>query len=671
VEPSAANAQPADGASLAGLGTGPGSLAAGAMCRALGHARVLVRRTPWGLLTAGLLVGVWWLVAPRSPDLAAQAYRVGLFERAGFVLWDNSWYAGHHVPGYSLTWPWLASWLGLRASGVLAVLASVLIFERLARALYGPAVKVAVVWFAVAAAGDAWIGRLTFALGVTFALAAALAMVKALALAEPVGEVTAAPVGRGRDDARERDHGGHREARRRALAALAALLAMLSAASSPVAGLLLALAACSWSFAGALEAARRSARREPLALASGTTCRLRQVAALVTPPLAVAVLLQLLFPEGGFEPYSADSLAAALAVTVAFMLALPPEERGLRIGAGIYALVNLLCLIPTPMGSNVQRYGVLLSGPLLLCALYRARDRRGPAAAPRGQRVLGLRTSRLPRWALIPTLAGMAIWVVWGPVVQTLAVSGDPSTRASFYVPVERFLASHSDQPLRIEVPFTRAHWEAAFLAPHVALARGWERQLDKRYDRALEAGTLSAASYREWLAREGVSYVALPDVPFDYSSTAEAALIRGGLPYLHEVFRDAHWRIYRVVGASPLVVSLQREGARPAASLQRLTPAQQPARAHSSAPAQQPASAHLTALEAERFTVWLPSAGRFLVKIHYTPYWSVVSGQGGVVEARDGFTELRASRAGAISVAAGFSMSRAWRAVAIALGAK
>jgi hypothetical protein len=637
VEPHALKARSTDGAAVAGLELGPSSLAPAATGRALAGARAVMRRAPWGLLTAGLLVGVWWLLAPRPPDLAAQAYRVGLFERAGFVLWDNSWYAGHHVPGYSLTWPWLASWLGLRASGAFAVLASVWIFERLARVLYGPAVAPAAVWFAVAAAGDAWIGRLTFALGVTFALAAALAMVKALAQAAPASEFAGTP----RRERPKADGGnssrGRRRASRRAWAGLAALLAMISAASSPVAGLLLALAAASWALAGALGVSPTSSRSEPVARLSRAAGRLRSVAPLVLAPLVVAAALQLLFPEGGFEPYSAGSLAATLAVTVAFVLALPREDRLLRAAAAIYAVVNLLCLIPTPMGSNVQRYGVLLAGPLLLCALYGV---RGAGMPPPVKRPLGLRRSRLPRWALIPALTGIAIWVVWGPVVQTLEVSGDPSTRASFYVPVERFLASHSKGPLRIEVPFTRAHWEAAFLAPHVALARGWERQLDKRYDRALEAGALTPTSYRHWLAREGVSYVALPDVRFDYSSTAEAALIRRGLPYLQEVFRDAHWRIYRVVGASPLVVRVRSGNAR------------------------------LTALETERFTLSVTRPGRFLVKVHYTPYWTLTTGAGRVEQGRDGFTEVRAPRPGTISVAARFSLGGAWRAAAMALGA-
>ena len=58
--------------------------------------------------------------------------------------------------------------------------------------------------------------------------------------------------------------------------------------------------------------------------------------------------------------------------------------------------------------------------------------------------------------------------------------------------------------PVRVEVPLTRSHWEAALLAPTVSLARGWEKQLDKRYDRVLLAPGLTAAAYRALAARAG-----------------------------------------------------------------------------------------------------------------------------------------------------------------------
>jgi len=76
-------------------------------------------------------------------------------------VWDNNWYAGHHVPGYSLLFEPLAAVVGLRGAAVLAILASSALFALLARRQFAPrAALVASVVFALAASGDAWIGRL-------------------------------------------------------------------------------------------------------------------------------------------------------------------------------------------------------------------------------------------------------------------------------------------------------------------------------------------------------------------------------------------------------------------------------------------------------------------------------------------------------------------------------
>ncbi|HVR05933.1 MAG TPA: hypothetical protein VMS02_07810, partial [Solirubrobacteraceae bacterium] len=140
---------------------------------ALAFARLL---TP-GLALAVVLVTAWLLVDPRSPDLAAQSYRETLFSRYGLTLWDDNWYAGHHLPGYSLLFGWVALALGMRVTGALAVLVSTWAFERVATRVYGDPARWGAVCFALAAAGDVWIGRLTFALGVSFALLAVLALV--------------------------------------------------------------------------------------------------------------------------------------------------------------------------------------------------------------------------------------------------------------------------------------------------------------------------------------------------------------------------------------------------------------------------------------------------------------------------------------------------------------
>ncbi len=137
----------------------------------------------------------------------------------------------------------------------------------------------------------------------------------------------------------------------------------MCAAASPVAGLLLVLAALTYALC----------ERAP------------RVFALVALPVAlVLVPLQLLFSEGGYEPYPATSFAATALATLAFLWFLPSREQLLRLGAVLYLFACLLALlIPTPMGSNIERYGVLLAGPLLLCALGRAGKQAAGAARSR------------------------------------------------------------------------------------------------------------------------------------------------------------------------------------------------------------------------------------------------------------------------------------------------
>jgi len=508
------------------------------------------------LPVAGVLLALWLIADPHTPDLAAQVYRVGLFEHLGFAVWDEHWYAGHYLPGYSLLFPPLASLLGLRAVAALSVLASAALFERLALGAYGPSARWGAAMFAVAAVGDVWIGRLVFAMGVSLALACVFAL-------------------------------------RRGRVAWAAGLAALCAAASPVAGVLLALA-------GVTHALHQRSSRTALAVA--------------VPACAVVVVLAALFPEGGFEPYPVLSFAPTVLVVLAFLWALPDRRQLLGVGALVYLAACLLCLIVhTPMGSNIERYGVLLAGPLLLCAV--AQDR-------------ALSGRRLSLAAALAVCMA-AVWVAWGPVRETLAVAGNESTEASYYVPVERFLAgvqASAAGPVRVEVPFTRSHWEAALLAPSVSLARGWEKQLDTRFDGALLARGLNASAYGRWLHREAVGYVALPDTPLDPSSAEEGRLIRGGLPFLHEVFASRHWTVYRVLAATPLLSGPGR----------------------------------LTSLGSDSFALRATSPGRFVVRVRFTRFWSLARGIGCVARTPSGWTSVTASTPGTVVVVARFSIARA-----------
>jgi hypothetical protein len=563
---------------------------------------------------------LWLALAPRTPDLAAAAYRLNLFNHLGFAVYDEHWYGGHELPGYSVLFPPLAWLLGLRAVGALSVLVSTLCFERIAVAAYGRSARWASVPFALAAVGDVWIGRLAFALGLSFALAAVLALVGGRGSSRTGEAAGARGAGSKRGAWGVRGAGSARGAAAWRLAA-AALLAAMSAAASPVAGVLLALAALSESLW----------RRSP-----------RMLLVLGLPAVVVVLALGGLFPEGGSEPYPTVSFIATVLVTVAFAAALPREQGRLRLAASVYLLACVFfLLVSTPMGSNVERYGVLLAGPLLICAVAGARSKGAkegfgestgddgrPGGAEAEQAAVTGGVWRGPSFAL-PAFAFCvwAVWAGWGPVRETLAVAGSPATNGAYYAPVERFLDAHAPGPVRIEVPLTRTHWETAELAPRVSLARGWEKQLDERYNGVLLSPGLNAASYERWLRQQAVSYVALPAVQLDPSSAREGKLIRAGLPYLRLVYSSRHWRIYAVRAPTPLVSGPGR----------------------------------VTSLGHDSLSLQVDAPGSLLVRVRYTSYWTITSGAGCVQRGAGGWTRVDAALRGPLRLRASFSLGRAF----------
>ena len=389
---------------------------------------------PWALLFVLLLSWVLWY--PQSPDLAAQAYRIDLFAKDGFALWDNGWYGGHYLLSYSLIFPAIGDFLGLRIAGVLAVTVSSLLFWLLLGEKDTRRRGLSVALFVVGAAGDLYIGRVAFALGVTFGLASALAAVRGWRV-------------------------------------LCVICSVGCAAASPVAAAFLGLVAC-----GDLLAHRRAAR----------------AACLGVPALAVVALISTLFPEGGYEPFAFSSLLAALGACALILLLVPHGEKLARYTAGLYLVALLLAyVIQSPMGSNAVRFGVLFA-PATLVLLVRPGDvqRRLLSAKRRFARIdaagrerpAAMISTRTSAFLLAASAAVLVVWQVAGPLVQSVTASASASSSYAFYTPAIRYLDTRSrGAPMRIEVPFTDSHWDAAILGTHFALARGWERQIDTRFD--------------------------------------------------------------------------------------------------------------------------------------------------------------------------------------------
>ncbi len=325
-------------------------------------------------------------------------------------------------------------------------------------------------------------------------------------------------------------------------------------------------------------------------------------------------MLTLAFPEGGWEPFAPSVFWPGLAGVALIALTLPRVAAGLspcavRLlawGAWLYALALVGAFaLHTPVGSNAARLGALFAAPLVAGVLW-----------------------EYHRLALLLLAPALLYWQLETPLNDVSELVGDPSVSASYYAPLLGELEERAGgAPLRVEVPMTGTHWESVYLPAHgsILLARGWERQLDTRYAALFYAPTLTAAAYRAWLYENAVAYVALPDVRLDFAGVAEGRLIARGLPYLREVWRSAHWRLYAVVGAPP-----------PA------TP-----------------SAVLTSVGADSFTLTAPRAGTYTVHVRFTPYWALERGHGCVRSAPGGWTEVDARAGGLIRVGIDFSLAR------------
>lgn len=183
-------------------------------------------------------------------------------------------------------------------------------------------------------------------------------------------------------------------------------------------------------------------------------------------------------------------------------------------------------------------------------------------------------------------------------------------------------------------MPPTANHWESAYMAPHFELARGWLRQLDTtREDIFYREAGLTHTAYRRWLQRNAISYVALPDAPLDYSAVAEQKLILSDPPYLSLRHASEHWRIYEVHGAKPLVTPLDG------------------------------AAAEILWFGRQGFALDVTTPGDFLVRVNFTPYWSIARGSGCLMRHND-WTLARATTPGTFRVNADFSLPRAWKAI-------
>ncbi|GAA4961602.1 hypothetical protein GCM10023205_26380 [Yinghuangia aomiensis] len=452
-------------------------------------------------LVLPLYVGWGLLWATGGGDLAAQYSWAEFAVRHPGTPYGLFWFGGIDVGSYSVLSPPLMALVGVRTLSVLSGLVSTWLLA----ALLVRTTRSVPTWPALIGALALWAnvvsGRATFALGVAGALGTLLVLV---GRHTPVWRLVAGVVGTG-----------------------------LTVLFSPVAGLFLLVAGAGFLLD------RQWARS----------------LALIVPTGVVGGLVALLFPSQGQQPMAAGRIILPLLAGVVVAVTAPRDWRVLRAGGAVYALgVVLTWLIPSPVGTNVERMGALFGAPALL-AIWFERRRRNPQPL----RSL-LRVGRGASFRTRFCAAGLAMCVIWTgvatarDVVNHTDVPGWSRHTAGVIAELDRLGAYRG----RVEVVPTGSHREARVFAQYFQAVRGWNRQLDMERGRLFYADELDAASYRAWLNDWAVGYVVLPHAPPDSYAQTEAALIRSGRlgSWLQPVWNDAYWTVFRVQDAVPLATA-------------------------------------------------------------------------------------------------------------------
>jgi hypothetical protein len=264
--------------------------------------------------------------------------------------------------------------------------------------------------------------------------------------------------------------------------------------------------------------------------------------------------------------------------------------------------------------------------PLLACFLTApgpALDRLSSARLV--SRLTGGRAIELgPRWraAAVALVIPFAVWQ-WAPTGSVVtSPSTDPELHQSFYQPLDTELSSVAPGPIRVEVPPTLEHWEAAFVAsPHVTLARGWERQLDVANNSIFyTTGALTPAAYKSWLDFNGITWVALPSAPLDYAAQREARLLSSGqVPGLHLVWGTKDWMLWHVDNSPGLVSG-------PAA---------------------------LNSIVPDHLNLSVSHPGAITIRVRYTAFWTVTKGIACLSAAPGGWIAVNALATGTTTLSA------------------
>ena len=425
------------------------------------------RRAPawrWSLALPYLIVA-----SAERRDLAAQEYRTDLFAEWPRPL-GQAWYAGHHLPGYSVLFPPLGSLLGPRLVAALAAVAAAWLFERSRPAAggwrrrgRGPSGS------RPASVTTLFTGRLTFALGSRSALGALLAAQRA--------DGAGSPRARGADALRPRRRG-------------------LPGAGRP-AWWLGSRRRGGWA---RLRAARGAARRAPLVLAAGA--------------LAAAALVASPSPRAASSRSPARRSSGRRSPRGGRRRAGPPA----RAGALRYGCAALRARAARRASCSTRRWAATPRGWAPLCSAGRWRR---PARC--GERRASARSALLA----LPLL----YWQ-WLPPVRDVGRGAATRRRSRLLRAAARQLAgrARADGPAasrsRSRATTGRRVHVARRVSARARLGAPARRQAQPAL---LRRGPPRPLAYRRWLDRASGRYVAVPGVRSTTAGREEARLVARG----------------------------------------------------------------------------------------------------------------------------------------------
>ena len=176
----------------------------------------------------------------------------------------------------------------------------------------------------------------------------------------------------------------------------------------------------------------------------------------------------------------------------------------------------------------------------------------------------------------------------WGPA-RRLAVAGNKYDTSLLYAPVEGFLAEHAARPVRVEVPLARLLGGGA-ARPH-GLAGPRLGEAARHPLRSRPAHTRTDGCYGRWPLAQAVGYVALRMRPSIRRAPRRAASSAPGVP-------------------------------ESAPGLRQLAPSMRSCR-----PPARVGSRQADVLGARLLGLYASSAGKFLVRVHFSRYLTIIRG--------------------------------------------